>query len=103
MTHEKLSATDRAFLAIEQGALRMHVAAVMVLDGGGFVRPDGALDARGLTARLAAGIERIPRFRQRVREVPGLGAVWEDDPDFRVDRHIVHAALPRAPRRWARS
>ncbi len=58
----------------------MHVAAVMVFDGGGFVGPDGALNARELTARLAAGIERIPRSRQRVRG-PAV-AVWEDDPGF---------------------
>lgn len=95
MTHERLSATDRAFLAIEEGALRMHVAMVMVLDGGGFVGADGALDARRLTALLAAGVDRVPRFRQRVREVPGVGAAWEDDPAFRAEDHIVHTSLPR--------
>ena len=74
MTTDKLSATDRAFLAIEEGALRMHVAAVMVFDGGDFIADDGALDAGRLTALLAAGGARVPRLRQRVRGVPRLGA-----------------------------
>lgn len=95
MTTERLSATDRAFLAIEEGALRMHVAVTMVLDGADFVAPDGALDAERLTAQIASSLDAVPRFRQRVHEVPGVGAVWEDDPHFRVERHVVHTALPR--------
>lgn len=95
MTTEKLSATDRAFLAIEEGALRMHIAVALVFEGGEFVREDGSLDAARLTAMLADGVERVPRFRQRVHEVHGLGAVWEDDPRFRIERHVVHVAVPR--------
>jgi diacylglycerol O-acyltransferase / wax synthase len=39
----------------------------------------------------------IPRFRQRVTEVPaGLAnPVWADDPSFDLRRHLHHVALPR--------
>jgi diacylglycerol O-acyltransferase / wax synthase len=41
-------------------------------------------------------VERFPRFRQRVVEssLPLRGPQWEDDPDFDLDLHLHHAALP---------
>ena len=41
-------------------------------------------------------VERFPRFRQRVVEsrLPLRGPHWEDDPDFDLDLHLHHAALP---------
>jgi len=95
MNIDKLSATDRVFLDIEGGALMMHIGAVMVFDGGDLVAPDGALDAARLTRLLEAGIADVPRFRQVVREVPPLGAVWIDDARFRIGYHVRHAAVPR--------
>lgn len=95
MRHEPLSATDRAFFGIEDGSLAMHVGAVVVLDGGDMVRADGGVDIERLTRVIASGIEAVPRFRQHVREVPGLGAVWVDDPHFRLDHHVRHTAIPR--------
>ncbi len=41
-------------------------------------------------------VERFPRFRQRIVE-PRLGIgvpSWEDDPNFDLDRHVHHIALP---------
>ncbi|MFO0644971.1 MAG: wax ester/triacylglycerol synthase family O-acyltransferase [Polyangiales bacterium] len=95
MNLDKLSATDRVFLDIEGGALMMHIGAVMVFDGGDLVAADGALDAARLTRLLEAGVSEAPRFRQVVREMPGLGAVWVDDPRYRVEDHVRHTALPR--------
>ncbi len=95
MSLDKLSSTDRAFLEIEDGAMGMHVGATLVFEGGGLVRPDGGLDAERLTALIAAGIDGVPRFRQCVRELPGLGAAWVDDTHFRLDYHVKHTAVPR--------
>ena len=41
-------------------------------------------------------VERYPRFRQRIAEPPfGVGLPsWEDDPDFDLDVHLHHLALP---------
>lgn len=46
--------------------------------------------------RMVRTVSRIPQLRQRV--VPGLGRLappeWQDDPDFDIDYHVRHLALP---------
>ncbi|MGZ4681256.1 MAG: wax ester/triacylglycerol synthase domain-containing protein [Acidimicrobiales bacterium] len=46
--------------------------------------------------RMLQAVARIPRLHQRV--VPALGRMappeWQDDPDFDIDRHVRHLALP---------
>src|SRR4051794_20438536 len=46
--------------------------------------------------RMLQAVDRIPRLHQRV--VPALGRMappeWQDDPDFDIDRHVRHVALP---------
>ena len=39
----------------------------------------------------------MPRYRQRVAEVPGhlANPVWVDDPDFDIAYHVRRSALPR--------
>ena len=95
MNVDKLSATDRVFFDIEGGALMMHLGAVLIFEGADLVSPVGALDSARLTRLLEAGIGDVPRFRQVVREVPGLGAVWVDDARYRIDYHVRHAAIPQ--------
>lgn len=95
MDIDKLSATDRVFFDIEGGALMMHLGAVMVFEGSGLVAPDGSLDAPALTRLLEVGVAEVPRFREVVREVPGLGAVWVDDQRYRIEHHVSHTAIPR--------
>lgn len=60
---------------------------------------DRAPDLERLRRRLLRMVQRIPRLRQRV--VPTLGRLappeWQDDPDFDIDYHLRHLALP-APR-----
>jgi WS/DGAT/MGAT family acyltransferase len=45
---------------------------------------------------IANRLDLLPRYRQRVREVPmQLNApVWVDDPHFQLDYHLRHIALP---------
>ena len=47
--------------------------------------------------RMLQAVDRIPRLHQRV--VPALGRMappeWQDDPDFDIDRHVRHVALPK--------
>jgi diacylglycerol O-acyltransferase len=47
--------------------------------------------------RMLQAVERIPRLHQRV--VPALGRMappeWQDDPNFDIDRHVRHLALPK--------
>lgn len=92
---ERLSSLDRAFFDIEEGPLHMHVGAIAVFEGGGLVRSDGGLDAEALRRYLGASLDGVPRFRQRVHFLPMLGTVWVDDPDFRIEYHVRHTAVPR--------
>src|SRR4051794_144975 len=54
-------------------------------------------DPERLHARMAHAVSVVPRLRQRVS--PALGRLappeWQDDPDFDLDYHIRHIALPR--------
>ena len=69
----------------------MHVGSVMV-----FQPPDEGFDYDGLVSLIGTRIAFIPRFRQRVREVPGRLAnpVWVDDEAFDVTYHVRRSALP---------
>ena len=59
---------------------------------------DRPIDFDLFRRRLRAAVFNIPRLRQRV--VPGLGriapAVWATDPEFDLDYHVRHVALPGA-------
>ena len=46
---------------------------------------------------VAARIAYVPRYRQRVRAVPGRLAnpVWVDDERFDITYHVRRSALPR--------
>ncbi len=55
-----------------------------------------APDFDRLRRRLLLMVQRIPRLHQRVS--PALGRLappeWQDDPDFDIDYHVRHVALP---------
>jgi WS/DGAT/MGAT family acyltransferase len=55
---------------------------------------DEPLDEQALRETIQTRmVDRYPRFRQRVHE--GIvGVHWEDDPDFDIDLHLHHLALP---------
>jgi diacylglycerol O-acyltransferase / wax synthase len=87
---ERLTTLDASFLFLEKPDSPMHVAGVLVLEP-----PRGGLDA--LAALVEARLPLVPRYRQRVVEVPGhlANPVWADDPDFDVDYHVRRSAVPR--------
>lgn len=57
---------------------------------------DRTPDLPRLRRRLVRMVDRIPRLHQRV--VPSLGRLappeWQDDPEFDIDYHLRHVALP---------
>ncbi|MFZ0157498.1 MAG: wax ester/triacylglycerol synthase family O-acyltransferase [Kineosporiaceae bacterium] len=89
---DRLSPLDASFLYLEEPTTAMHVGSVMIFDPG----PDG-LDYARLVRHVEARIAFVPRYRQRVRGVPGRLAnpVWVDDETFDIADHIRRAALPR--------
>jgi WS/DGAT/MGAT family acyltransferase len=88
----RLSALDASFLYLEQPTTPMHVGAVSV-----FRRPRSGFDYDGLVSLIEQRIALVPRYRQKVRYVPGNLArpVWVDDPDFDVAYHVRRSALPK--------
>jgi WS/DGAT/MGAT family acyltransferase len=58
---------------------------------------DRAPDVPRFRQRMAKAVELIPRLRQRIESAAiGRSAAWVDDPDFDLDYHVRHVALPGA-------
>jgi diacylglycerol O-acyltransferase len=89
---ERLSAIDASFLYLEESATPMHIGGVAI-----FRTPDEGFDADQLMELVEERLAMVPRYRQRVREVPGRLAapVWTDDENFDLSYHVRRAALPR--------
>ncbi|GEL25708.1 diacylglycerol O-acyltransferase [Pseudonocardia sulfidoxydans NBRC 16205] len=88
----RLSALDASFLYLEEASTPMHVGGVAV-----FERPKAGFDYDGLVDLIEQRIALVPRYRQKVRHVPGNIArpVWVDDQDFDIAYHVRRSALPR--------
>ena len=88
---DRLTSLDASFLYMEESTTPMHVGSVMV-----FQPPDQGFDYDRLVSLIHNRIAVVPRFRQRVREVPGRLAnpVWVDDEQFDVAYHVRRSALP---------
>jgi diacylglycerol O-acyltransferase / wax synthase len=86
---QRISAVDASFLALEKAGARLHVASVTIFEG-----PAPTWDE--LREHVDARLHLVPRFRQRLAEVPrDQGrAVWVDDPHFNLRYHLRHAGLP---------
>jgi diacylglycerol O-acyltransferase len=89
---DRLRARDLSFLTAETPSTPMHNATVEIFDP----RASG-FGYAGLVALIEDRIAFVPRYRQKVREVPGRLAnpVWVDDPHFDLGYHIRRSALPR--------
>jgi WS/DGAT/MGAT family acyltransferase len=89
---DRLSALDASFLAMESGTTPMHVGGVCVLQP-----PSEGFDYDRLVELISQRIGLVPRYRQKIRSVPGRLAnpVWVDDEDFDVTYHVRRSALPR--------
>jgi diacylglycerol O-acyltransferase len=85
----RLSALDASFLAVETPAAHMHVGWVAEFTA----RAGQAPGFEELREHIAGRLCAVPRYRQRLVSVP-LGVhdpVWADDPDFRIERHVLRA------------
>jgi diacylglycerol O-acyltransferase / wax synthase len=89
---ERLRAADMSYLAQETASTPMHVATLDIFDP-----PGEGFDYESLIALIADRIAFVPRYRQRLRSVPGRIAnpVWVDDDDFDLTYHVRRSALPR--------
>jgi len=88
---DRLSAVDVSFFYLEDETTPMHVGEMLI-----FQAPTGGFDYDRLVTLIRRRIAFVPRYRQRVRWVPGRLAnpVWVDDQDFDVAFHVRRSALP---------
>ncbi len=89
---DRLNPLDVSFLYMETPTTAMHVGGVAV-----FQPPETGFDHARLVELIGRRIGLVPRYRQKVRWVPGhlASPVWVDDEDFDVDYHVRRSALPR--------
>jgi diacylglycerol O-acyltransferase / wax synthase len=86
---DRLTAVDASFLHNEGSASHMHVGGVTIFEGPPPAYPDFLDHIRGR-------LHLVPRYRQRLA-VPPLETgrpVWADDPNFNLEYHVRHSALP---------
>lgn len=86
---DRLSAIDASFLANETPDSHMHVGAVLAFEG---PPPHYGEFLEAIKSRLHL----VPRFRQKLAFPPlETGRpIWIDDPNFNIEYHVRHAALP---------
>ena len=89
----RLSGMDTAFLYLETPTTHMQVQAVMLLDPS---TVPGGYSFEKIKAHLASRLPQLPEFRRRLAFVPFdlHRPVWFDDPDFDLDYHVRHIAVP---------
>ncbi len=89
---DRLTPLDASFLYLEETATPMHVGGLAV-----FAPPDGPFDTSRLAELVSSRLDLVPRYRQRVREIPGgiAAPVWIDDEGFDLGYHVRRTALPR--------
>ncbi|MFT6335401.1 MAG: diacylglycerol O-acyltransferase [Saprospiraceae bacterium] len=92
---KSVSGMDATFLYGETPTSPMHVGSVAILEG--------SLAFNDFRKLIASRIHHIPKFRKRLMHVPFSidHPYWVDDPDFNIDMHINHVALPK-PGDWKR-
>jgi len=86
---DRLTGLDSSFLHLERGPAHMHVASTTLFEGSVPAYDD-------FRAHIESRLHLVPRFRQKLRFVPfGQGRPkWVDDPQFNLDYHLRHTALP---------
>lgn len=89
---DRLNSLDVSFLYLEDTTTPMHVGSVAI-----FQPPEEGFDYDRLVKLIRGRIALVPRFRQRVRWVPGglANPVWVDDESFDVTYHVRRSALPK--------
>ncbi len=87
---QQLSGLDNSFLAMENPSMYGHVSSLAIFE------PSAKITIDSVKQLVSERIHLVPPFRRRLVEVP-LGIdhpYWIEDPDFDLDFHIRHIAVP---------
>jgi WS/DGAT/MGAT family acyltransferase len=89
MTKDRLSPLDASFLHLEDATSHMHMAAALIFVG-------TSPPYERLLAHVESRLGLVPRYRQRLAEVPLAQARprWVDDERFDLRYHVRNTALP---------
>lgn len=89
---ERMRPLDMTFLSRESASSPMHVATLDI-----FEPPSDGFDYQRLVALIHDRLAFLPRYRQRVKVLPGhlLNPVWVDDAGFDLGYHVRRSSLPR--------
>ncbi len=96
---KQLGNQDAGFVYNETPTTPMHIAGLGIYDQS--TAPDGRLGHKDIIKYVQDRIHMAPIFRYKFVEVPfGLDKpYWIDDPDFDIEFHVRHIALPQ-PGDW---
>jgi len=86
---DRLSAVDASFLHNEGSASHMHVGGIALFEG----PPPAIAD---FLDQIRGRLHLVPRYRQKLSFMPLASGrpLWVDDPDFNLEYHVRHTALP---------
>src|ERR1700737_4660487 len=96
---EQLSWTDDMMLRAERPETPMQIQMLLIYDQ--TTTPDGRVTFKRILEEIDARLHLAPTFRRRLTELPGglHMPYWVDDPDFDLEYHVRHIALPQ-PGDW---
>ena len=96
---DQLSGLDASFLYLETGNMPMHIGGLSIYDQS--TAPGGAVTFKDILRFFEKRLHKARVFRQRIATVPlSLDhPYWVDDPDFDLEFHVRHIALPK-PGDW---
>jgi len=86
---DRLTAIDASFLHNEGAASHMHVGGITIFEG-------PPPDFTDFLDQIRGRLHLVPRYRQKLAQPPlETGRpVWVDDPNFNLEYHVRHSALP---------
>jgi diacylglycerol O-acyltransferase / wax synthase len=86
---DRLSSIDASFLHQEGPTSHMHIGGVLVFEG-------PPPDFNDYLDHVRSRLHLVPRYRQRLTTPPFETGrpLWVDDPDFNLEYHVRHTALP---------
>src|SRR3954463_16653358 len=95
---KQLSGLDASFLYFETPKVPGHIFSLWIYDQS--TAPRGKVTFKGILRHIEGHLDVSPVFRQKLLRVPfDLDhPFWVDDPDFDLEYHVRHIALPQAGR-----
>lgn len=96
---EQLSGLDAAFINLETKNAPTHISGLNIYDQS--TAPGGLVTFKGILSNIESRLHLARCFRQKIVRVPfGFDhPYWIEDPDFDLEFHVRHIALPR-PGDW---